>query len=162
MWGGQGRLLACAPGRGGQEGETQTPKGARKNRTGRRVAIPEELGRRHRVVGWQKLFIKLMHFHTAPAAPTTPPTNRSPPTQTVSTRIRTRTKTAASNVAPRHSTTTRPATNGHPAAIPHSTTTSRHKIARTCTPNARRSTGIDNSKCPRFLRTKTPPPPPVS
>jgi hypothetical protein len=33
---------------GGQEGETQTPKCARKPLTGRRVAVPEELGRRYR------------------------------------------------------------------------------------------------------------------
>jgi hypothetical protein len=114
---GQGRLPACAPGRGGQEGETQTPKGARKKRTGRRVAVPEELSRRHRVVGWQQLLIKLMHFHssTAPAAPTTRPTNRSPPTQTLSTRIRT--KTAASNGATQFYAIPRPQPQP-PTAIP--------------------------------------------
>jgi hypothetical protein len=31
------------------------PNCARKTRAGRRVAMPEELGRRHRVVGWQQL-----------------------------------------------------------------------------------------------------------
>ena len=61
----EGRLPAFAPGCGGQEGETQSPKGARKTRTGRRVTVPEELARpAASVVGWQQLLIKLMHFHS--------------------------------------------------------------------------------------------------
>jgi hypothetical protein len=44
------------------------PKCARKTRAGGRVVMPEELGRRHRVVGWQQqqllTFYKLMHFHS--------------------------------------------------------------------------------------------------
>jgi hypothetical protein len=52
------RNSASAPARGssGKRAQQQQlvsfairPKGARKNRTGRRVAMPEELGRRHRV-----------------------------------------------------------------------------------------------------------------
>jgi hypothetical protein len=103
------------------------------SRSGRRVAMPEELRRQHRVVVVTTSY-KVHALMTAPAAPTTPPTNRAPHIQTATTRTRARTGAAAPTlsqwVAPRPF-------HGHSTAIsrpPHDT---KHAHARTS--NAGRS-----------------------
>jgi hypothetical protein len=71
------------------------PKGASENRTGRRVAMPEELGRRVAVVTLSGNNLTTSYKINALRQPwlrlQRPPTSRGPPTQTVTTR----TKTAA-------------------------------------------------------------------
>jgi hypothetical protein len=112
---------------------------------------------------WQQLLMKLVHFdsrllrlQTTNNTPDKPCTTHHPrPTQTVSRRTREQElelqpQLCRSGGRHDHSTT-----NHQRPSHGYSTTTSRQKIARTCTSIARRSAGIDNSKILGFTdRTK--------
>jgi hypothetical protein len=104
-----------------------------------------------------------MHFHSPCCAYNAPNKPFTTHTSCVYKIQKTRTKTAAPTLSQwlwRHAIPRpRPTTNHQRPPRGYSTTTSRHKIARTCTSNARRGAGIDSTpKILGFIENEEPAP----